>query len=58
MSPFPPDDTENNCPSCKILKNEITDLKKNITELANNLKQLSKELKLSNGRETDVEDRR
>ena len=25
---FPPDDTEKNCPSCNILKTDITDLKK------------------------------
>ena len=56
--PFPPDDTEKNCPSYKILKTQITDLRRNITELENNLKHLSKELKLCNKRATDSEDRR
>ena len=56
--PFPPDDTEKICPSCKILKIEITDLKKNIRDLENNLKHLSEELKLSNERATDLEDHR
>ena len=55
--PFPPDDTEENCPSGKIFKTEITDWKKNITELENNLKHLSEELKLCNERATDLEDR-
>ena len=56
--PFPPNDTEKNCPSCKILKIEITNLKKNIKELENNLKHLREEFKLSNERATDLEDRR
>ena len=54
--PFPPNDIQKNCPSCKILKIEITDLKRNITELENNLKHLREELKLSNERATDLED--